>query len=315
MRIFAATNLRKNLSEFSGAGFKNIWSKLTPDTQEYVKVKLFEILNKEPDSSIRRQISDALGEIAGSILSEKAEAWPKFVESVWQLFSQNNVASTVSGFNILETFLSYAPDVFTKHKNELYALFKNALIHSDCKIKSAGMKALSTHLQILETKEMAIYDDLVIPIYEAAFYLLTNDKGNEEGLEIVSDLVDQQPKFLKKTFVQLNELMINVVKIQGLEETTKRMATEVLLSFADRYPAFYRQHKDRLNALIEMIFLHMIQIDDKIPEEWKNPPEGYNEDMEEKGDFETTQFGMDSIDRLISSVGEQEMLPLLSVTV
>lgn len=174
---------------------------------------------------------------------------------------------------------------------------------------------MGTHLQVLETKEAAIYEDLVIPIYEAAYYLLTQDNGNEEGLEIVGDIVEQQPKFLKKSWGQLNELMVNIIKIPGLDETVKRMATETLLSFAERYPAFYRQNKDRLNGLIEMIFLHMIQIENTVPEEWKNPPEGYNEDSEEKGDFETTQFGMDAIDRLIAAVGEQELLPLLSMTV
>jgi hypothetical protein len=47
---------------------------------------------------------------------------------------------------------------------------------------------------------MIIYEDLVIPIYEAAYCLLLNDKGNDEGLEVVSDIVEQQPKFLRKTF-------------------------------------------------------------------------------------------------------------------
>jgi hypothetical protein len=109
--------------------------------------------------------------------------------------------------------------------------------------------------------------------------------------------------------------MFNVIKISGLEEATKRMATEILLSFAERYPAFYMQDNFHLNSLIEMIFLHMVQIENEIPEEWKNPPEGYNEDTAEEGDFETTRFGMDAVDRLISAVGEQEMLPLLWTTV
>jgi hypothetical protein len=64
-----------------------------------------------------------------------------------------------------------------------------------------------------------------------------------------------------------------------------------------------------------MIFLHMVQIENNISEEWKNPPEGYNDDNEEESDFETTRFGMDAVDRLISSVGETEMLPLLWATV
>jgi hypothetical protein len=176
------TQLRKNLSAFTQTSFKNIWALLSLETQEFVKIRLFEILHKEQDPTV------------------KAEAWPKFVECIWALFSIGTANASIAAFNILETFLTYAPDVFSKHRNELYAVFKNSLIHSDIKIKSAGLKALSTHLQVLETKEMIIYEDLVIPIYEAAYCLLLNDKGNDEGLEVVSDIVEQQPKFLRKTF-------------------------------------------------------------------------------------------------------------------
>lgn len=64
-----------------------------------------------------------------------------------------------------------------------------------------------------------------------------------------------------------------------------------------------------------MIFKHMIEIDEDINEEWKQPPEGFNENLEEDADFETTRFGMNAIDRIIDSVGETETLPILSATV
>lgn len=53
-----------------------------------------------------------------------------------------------------------------------------------------------------------------------------------------------------------------------------------------------------------MIFHHMVEIEDDISQEWMSPAEGYNEDMEDDEDFETTRFGMGAIDRLIYSVGE-----------
>lgn len=61
-----------------------------------------------------------------------------------------------------------------------------------------------------------------------------------------------------------------------------------------------------------MIFKHMIEIDEEISDEWKQPPEGFNEDIEEDADFETTRFGMNAIDRLIDSIGDKEVLPILS---
>ena len=54
----------------------------------------------------------------------------------------------------------------------------------------------------------------------------------------------------------------------------------------------------------------MVEIGDEITEEWKVPYEGYNEDLHDK-DFKKTRFGMKCIDRLIYSIGEKEILPIL----
>ncbi len=82
----------------------------------------------------------------------------------------------------------------------------------------------------------------------------------------------------------------------------------------------------------------MIEIEFKIDEEWASPPEGFNEDIEEDDDFDvenlfsikniytyfffpphptpkTTRFGMNSIDRLIAALGDEETIPSLSETV
>jgi len=61
-----------------------------------------------------------------------------------------------------------------------------------------------------------------------------------------------------------------------------------------------------------MIFLHMVEIDTDITDEWKQPPEGYNDDIEEDADLEVVRFGMSAVDRLISAIGEKVMLPVLS---
>ena len=56
--------------------------------------------------------------------------------------------------------------------------------------------------------------------------------------------------------------MQNVIKLKDVEPSIKRMATESLISFAERYPSLYRQNKERLAGLIELLFYHMIEIDE-----------------------------------------------------
>ena len=61
-----------------------------------------------------------------------------------------------------------------------------------------------------------------------------------------------------------------------------------------------------------MIFIHMIDIENEIIDSWKTPEEGYNDGMDDDEDYETTKFGMNAIDRVIYSVGDKEVLPILS---
>ena len=51
-----------------------------------VKVKLFEIIYKEKDLSMQKHIADSMGEIAGSVIGSKADAWPEFKNNVYTLF-------------------------------------------------------------------------------------------------------------------------------------------------------------------------------------------------------------------------------------
>ena len=69
MRNFSASQIRLCLSQYSPASYSNVWSQLTPITQELVRIKLFETIYKENDLSMQRHIADTLVEVAGSIIS------------------------------------------------------------------------------------------------------------------------------------------------------------------------------------------------------------------------------------------------------
>ena len=51
-----------------------------------------------------------------------------------------------------------------------------------------------------------------------------------------------------------------------------------------------------------MIFYHMIDIEDEIDDDWKIPPEGFSEDLEDDSDFEV--YILIYITRLLDLVWE-----------
>lgn len=61
-----------------------------------------------------------------------------------------------------------------------------------------------------------------------------------------------------------------------------------------------------------MVFSHMVDIEQEVDPAWEKPIEGFNEDVEEDDELEIVRYGTNAIDRLISSIGEKDMLPVLS---
>ena len=98
---------------------------------------------------MKKHIANTIGEIAGSLISVKDEAWPDFKTNVWKLFQDPNIQSVLAGFYILESFLGFAPDHFKDHGNDLYALFKLGLEHEDGKLKLSALKCFESYLEVL----------------------------------------------------------------------------------------------------------------------------------------------------------------------
>lgn len=63
--------------------------------------------------------------------------------------------------------------------------------------------------------------------------------------------------------------------------------------------------------LLDLIFKLMIDIDEDIDESWLKPKEGFKAEEEEEEE-DSVHFGKTCVDRLVSAIGEEIMLPLLS---
>jgi hypothetical protein len=56
-------------------------------------------------------------------------------------------------------------------------------------------------------------------------YILIEKDSEEEGLEILSEMLDLDYKFFKHSFKELIQLLQTIFKIKNIEGGVKRMAT------------------------------------------------------------------------------------------
>lgn len=86
---------------------------------------------------------------------------------------------------------------------------------------------------------------------------------------------------------------------------------EFLVTLVERIPSLAKKDQQVLKALLDVVFKIMIDIDTDIDESWMRPKEGFSFEEDEDED-DAVNFGKSCVDRLISSVGEDIAVPLIS---
>lgn len=74
-------------------------------------------------------------------------------------------------------------------------------------------------------------------------YILIEKDSEEEGLEILSEMLDLDYKFFKHSFKELIQLLQTIFKIKNIEGGVKRMATEILVDYTEKCPTIFRKNK------------------------------------------------------------------------
>ncbi|CAK67710.1 unnamed protein product (macronuclear) [Paramecium tetraurelia] len=314
IRQFAPVYLRYSLSKFAPKSHKNVWSNLVPETKETIKLRLFQFIEVENSSNVKNQLCDTIGEIGGSLYEDdNHNEWPNLLPTLWQMFLSPKNDIIECGFKILGNLFTYSIDQFDKHSQDLHTLFVQGLASPQIKIKSSTMHALGNYIKYSLPTQYKIFQDLISNMMKAALEITISDLPLGEGImEVFSDIVESKPKFFRKQYNIFFNGIQTIFRDSQIEIGVKRIGTETLLSLVEKFPGLFKFEKVYLMQLVEMIFFHMIQISSTISDEWKRPPEGFNDNLEQDEDQETTNFGMSSIDRLIESQGKKEMLPVLN---
>lgn len=140
----------------------------------------------------------------------------------------------------------------------------------------------------------------------------TVDNFANDAMNVIADISETEPRYLRKHFTELLASMKRVRDTKDIEGGLKDQAIEVIVTISERYPEMIKKQPNTLKDILELIFTHMIDIDSEVTAEWSNPPDGFNEENEEEDDQKIIKFGINCIDRLIAHVGSAHMLKFLS---
>lgn len=205
-------------------------------------------------------------------------------------------------------------DHFVKFKSDLLGIFSKTLNHASLDVNLAALQAVSNYLQSAEEKDTRDFIQLLPAMVQMVLKAAQADEETilEDALIEFNEMAEVEPRFFRKNyrdiFLQFQSL---VAKNDYTNTSIRHQPVEFFVTVAERHPNVVKKDQEILMALLDLIFKLMIDIDADIDEQWLKPKEGFRTEEEEE-DEDAVHFGKTCVDRIVSSVGEELILPLLS---
>jgi len=226
---------------------------------------------------------------------------------------QDKVDAALQIFNGL---FSYIMDHLVQYKDDLRVIFEKTLQHSCLDIKLAALQATVNLLSIAERKDTKAFLPLLplmVAVISAAMEA-DDETVLADALVEFNELAECEPMFFKPHMKDIYTRIKPIVMHQDFaNQNIRHQPLEFIVSLIERIPSVVKKDIELLKDILELVFRLMIDIDDDIEAEWLSPKEGFTADGDEEED--NVNFGKGCVDRLVSTIGDEIMLPLIGTLV
>lgn len=319
IKALAAVVLRRGLTKQQTGQTQIFWEALSEHAKSFVKANLLTTIRGVTTKDLIHKISNLLVEIAGAMYEHENEAiWQELLNLVFEFVNSDNILFVDSALQIFNGLFSYIIDHLNKFKQDLIGIFKKTLTHQSLDIALASLQACSNYLQTVEQADTKKFVDLIPDMYNVLV------RANAEDDEVVlqdawiefNEIAEIEPKFFQSRFKSIFENTMAIVnKDDFANPTLRQLPIEFYVTVIERIPSIVKKDQQLLQQLIELIFKLMIDIDGDIEDSWLKPKEGFKDANDGEDGEDNVNFGKGCIDKVISAVGDEICLPLLSVIV
>ncbi|TMW60449.1 hypothetical protein Poli38472_000491 [Pythium oligandrum] len=305
-RAFAPVLLRRVIEVQSG-----VYAKLDAQTQLELKAQLLEAIAGEPVAHIRRKLGHVIAELA-SVSHVNGQQWPEVLTTVSTLSAHGEPALRETALTLVAYLAEYVGELLAPHKESFLTLFTNSLNDANGEVQIASLKAAASFLLTLEERqEIAAFGIIIAPMLRILEALLKS--GDEVTLrEVLSSLVqlaEVHATFFRTALEEVARAMLFIVSTQSLDDETRELALEFLLSLCENAGGMVRKAPVIVQSLVPLAIQLQCEVEDD--EQWIHKfddPETFTESSD--SDENISDAGAAAIDRLSSSLGGAAVLPI-----
>jgi len=295
---------------YSGDSLFATAPELPSGAQAGVKGALTSCVQKETDASTRKKMADTTGEVASIIMEEDPEAWPELFPFLFTS-AQSPDPGLREASHIIMSRLAYS--VSTKLVQDVASvntLCMGGMQDAHKEVRLAALSATGSVVQALSSYEEQVSAmSALVPVICSVLTQTLNEQDEESSRQVLEELIniaEEAPKYFRKQIDALIQLSLQVATAAHLEEETRFLAVELLLTLAEQAAPMMRKQKMFLENIVPLALQLMLQVEDVDMAEWNSTTEDDNDGTE----LTSLDVGKDALDRLALSIGGKTVFAL-----
>jgi hypothetical protein len=299
----------------------DFWSHLTPGSQASVRAALLQAVTNEPARHVRSKLSHTVGQLASICLINGGNysPWPELLPTVTALCQDSSALAKEAGLGVVDRLAEYCSRLLEPHAAGLVALFGSCLQSTQqLPVRVAALKAACSYLHDLEgAQALQAYATDIIPLMLSVVELTVvagEEDVTRDALSALAAIAERQPRLLKPNLEPISHLMLALAKSEQLDQATRRLALEFLVSLCENASGTVRRRAGYIvEAMVPLMLDLVALVEDDSPEEvlaWARRDdrlEASDGDMEDDSD-EVSMAAAESLDRVAMALGGEVVL-------
>eukprot|EP00884_Botryococcus_braunii_P020479 jgi/Botrbrau1/7114/Bobra.0165s0131.1 len=306
-RALCAVLLRKVLTKDDPP----LFNALSSPVQTLLKQELLNCLREESIRTIATKVSDAVAELASSILT--GPGWPELLPYMFQCVQSNVPLQMECALIIFAQLAHYILETVRQYLGTLHGTLAQCLASPHSDVAVAAMRAATTFiLAVDDSAERQRFQDLLPHMLSVLAQSLNRGEelAAQEVLELFIELAESQPRFLRRNLNEVAAAMIQVAISPAVEESTRQLAAEFLVTLCEareKAPGMMRKLPDFPQQLFNVLLAFLLDIEDDPL--WHSAD---TESSETEGEGPLYETGQECLDRIALSLGGNTVVPLAS---
>ena len=275
-----------------------------------MKSTLISCVQNETDPGTRKKMADTTGEVASMIMEDNAELWPEMFPFLFSS-AQSPDAGLREAAHIIMSRLAYAvAEKLTQDVNAVTQLCGTGMQDSQKEVRLAALSATGSVVQALSSYEEQVSAMAgLVPVICGVLTQTLNEQDEESSRQVLEELInmaEEAPKYFRRQIEALIQLSLQVATAQHLEEETRFLAVELLLTLAEQAAPMMRKQKMFLENIVPLALQLMLNVEDVNMAEWNSTTEDDNDGT----DLTSIDVGKDALDRVALSIGGKTVFAL-----